>query len=260
MWNDGRDLLWSHIITIAQDEAANGLKLIPKLTFEHVNLNPYSVMNVRLATQVLSSSVANILFDYYPRQTHATAKLCQNMNKFFDCLNVRNQTEGQTSRNSNLLPYRFSNDPRFDWLQNDFLGYLRSWKDSVEGRAGNFEASDRVRMFLSHQTYEGLIITVNAVIECTKFLLDSGMPFVLTEKFNQDVLEEYFGRHRSMGRRSDNPSLQQFGYQTNTIRIQRSIAPVTGNTRGRVKEKRHVSWNSVDDTPLPKKPQGGVLY
>ena len=100
MWNDGRDLLWSHIITIAQDEAANGLKLIPKLTFEHVNLNPYSVMNVRLATQVLSSSVANILFDYYPRQTHATAKLCQNMNKFFDFLNVRNQTEGQTSRNS----------------------------------------------------------------------------------------------------------------------------------------------------------------
>ena len=37
------------------------------------------------------------------------------------------------------------------------------------------------------------------------------MSFVLTERFNQDVLEEYFGRHRSIGRRNDNPDLYNFG-------------------------------------------------
>jgi len=75
-------------------------------------------------------------------------------------------------------------------------------------------------MFLSAQTYEGLKITVYSVIEATKFLLQNGMQYVLTEKFNQDCLEEHFGRQRSLGRRSDNPSLYQFGYNENTLRMQ----------------------------------------
>jgi len=33
-------------------------------------------------------------------------------------------------------------------------------------------------------------------------------------------LEEHFGRQRSLGRRSDNPSLYQFGYNENTLRMQ----------------------------------------
>ena len=66
-------------------------------------------------------------------------------------------------------------------------------------------------MFLSHQTYEGLQITAKSTIELTRFLLESKMPFVLTEKFNSDVVEEYFGRQRSLGRRSDNPTIFQLG-------------------------------------------------
>ncbi len=79
------------------------------------------------------------------------------------------------------------------------------------------------------------------------------MEFVLTEKFNQDVVEENFGRQRSFGRRNDNPSLYQFGYNANTIRMQRSIAPVTGNTKGKQKQKRRVSWYTVDEQPLKKR-------
>lgn len=48
-------------------------------------------------------------------------------------------------------------------------------------------------MFLSWQTYEGLKITVNSVIEATKFLLQEGMDFVLTERFCQDPEEEFLG-------------------------------------------------------------------
>ena len=103
------------------------------------------------------------------------------------------------------------------------------------------------------QTYEGLQITALSTIEAVRFLLNKGMPFVLTERFNQDVLEEHFGRHRGIGYRIDNPDLHQFGYNSNTFRVQRSIAPVTGNTRGGHKQKRHVSWSIVDDTPLPKR-------
>ena len=62
-------------------------------------------------------------------------------------------------------------------------------------------------MFLSWQTYEGLKITVNSVIEATKFLLQEGMDFVLTERFCQDPAEEYFGKQRKLGRRNDNPDI-----------------------------------------------------
>ena len=53
-------------------------------------------------------------------------------------------------------------------------------------------------MLLSHLAYEGITIIVNSVFGATQYLLQSGMPFVLTEKFSQDVLEEYFGRHTAM--------------------------------------------------------------
>ena len=54
MWNSGKDILWSHISRIAHDESNRCLKLITKITDEHVRLTPYSKMNVSLATQVLS--------------------------------------------------------------------------------------------------------------------------------------------------------------------------------------------------------------
>lgn len=254
MWNDGKDILWSHISKVAFDESMHGLKLIPKISEEHVRLTPYSRMNVRLAVQVLSESVSNILYEYYP-DAHGTAELCLYMDKFFDCLNVRNRKEeGEHKRKEFLLAYENHDDKRFTWLLGKFLPYLKKWKESIESREGNFLKKDKSNMFISHQTYEGLLITVYSVIEVVRYLLKvPGVEFVLTERFNQDVLEENFGRHRCIGRRNENPSLFQFGYDSNTTRMQRSIAPVTGNTKGGHKQKRHVSWSIVDDAPLSKK-------
>jgi len=217
MWNNGKEILWSHIITIVNDDLNRGLKLLPKLTLQHINLTPYSVMTVSLATQVLSLNVANVIKNYYPPNMHATAEFCYFMDCFFDCLNVRNQGECIRDR-KDLLPYRSVYDQRFYWLKHTFLGYLKTWKQSCIQREGNFTKSAQDKMFLTWQTYEGLVMTVYSVIEATTFLLKSGMPFVLTEKFNQDVVEKYFGRHRCLGRRNDNPTIQQFGYNSNMLR------------------------------------------
>ena len=54
---------------------------------------------------------------------------------------------------------------------------------------------------------------------------------MLTERFCQDPLENYFGRQRSMGRRRDNPNLRTFGYQDNTIRTSKVFRPISGNSR-----------------------------
>ena len=94
-------------------------------------------------------------------------------------------------------------------------------------------------MFLSWQTYEGFKIAVYSAIEATRFLLSEGMDYVLTERFCQDPVEEYFGNQRKLGRRNDNPDVYSFGYHDNTIRIQRTISCDSGNTRGR-KDKRRI--------------------
>ena len=137
----------------------------------------------------------------------------------------------------------------------EFLEYLRSWKESTENRPGNYSQNARARRVLSWQTYEGFQLTVQSTIESTKFLLQEGMDYVLTERFCQDPVEEFFGKQRQLGRRSDNSDINQFGYNSNTIRTERSISCQSGNTRGRKDRKR--SWVHATDDKLPcqKKPK-----
>ena len=73
-------------------------------------------------------------------------------------------------------------------------------------------------MFILSQTLEGLEITVYSAIELLKFLIVHKDSYVLTERFCQDPLENYFGKKRSSGAYKNNPALYDFGYNDNTIR------------------------------------------
>ena len=103
-------------------------------------------------------------------------------------------------------------------------------------------------MFISWQTYEGLQITVHSFKEVCKFLLQNGVKYVLSERFCQDDLENYFGRQRTIGHRHDNPTVRDVGYNDNLIKTQFSVRPIAGNVHG----PSH-NFNSIDDTPLPKR-------
>ena len=80
--------------------------------------------------------LAIILINYYPDAAHATAEFCKFLDIFFDCLNVRNQYEGNTKKV--IFPYREIDDARYIWFENEFLLYLDNWKESTENRPGNF--------------------------------------------------------------------------------------------------------------------------
>jgi hypothetical protein len=198
---------------------------------------------VKLATQVLSTSVAIALEESGDADVLTTAKFRKMMNDFFDCTNVRSMTEHVSKRNQFIKPYTSQDDERFSWLKDVFLGYLDSWKDSTMARDGEYAANDRGKMFLSTQTSEGLKISIYSHIEAIQFLLAQGFQYVLSERFMQDVVEDYFGHQRAKGGWSDNPTAQQFGYNDLTIAAQRDIAPVVrGNVGGRYgKEKKEQS-------------------
>ena len=67
-------LIWNHINAIFLEDQECGLQLLPKITYEHVYLTPYSVMNVRLAAQVLSTTVSKVLSNYGPADAAGTAE------------------------------------------------------------------------------------------------------------------------------------------------------------------------------------------
>ncbi|PFX11571.1 uncharacterized protein LOC111319534 [Stylophora pistillata] len=170
------------------------------------------------------------------------------VDRFFDCLTVKSRIEQIRERKPFLAPYTSLQDERFVFLMK-FLEYLNSWKTSTENKPGNYTQNARAKMFLSWQSHEGFEITVHSAIECTKFLLQEGMEFILRERFCQDPVEQYVGDQRKLGRHCDNPDIHQFGYNANTIQIQRSVSCQSGNTRGR--KDKHRQWEQVTNDNLP---------
>eukprot|EP00795_Rhopilema_esculentum_P006570 gene6570-12106_t len=152
-----------------------------------------------------------------------------------------------------LKPYTSVDDERFKFMKEEFLKYLADWKDVIENRKGNFKSADRKKMFLTKATYEGLQTTAHALIECVQYLLQNGFKYVLTNKLSQDPLEDHFGQHRGLGRRSCNPTIHALGHQENKLRVQRSIATsITpkGNTKGSKRPKEGIT---ITTSPLKRR-------
>ena len=71
---------------------------------------------------------------------------------------------------------------------------------------------------------------------------------MLSETFCQDDVENYFGRQRTIGRRTDNLNVKDTGYPGNTIKSQFSVETVERNVLSGTS-----IWNFIDDSPLQKK-------
>ena len=78
-------------------------------------------MNLRLAAQVLSTSVSIAVKSFGPPEATVTAKYCEMFDKFFDCFNVRNTKEYITKQKPFLKPYTSVDDERFQWLMETFV-------------------------------------------------------------------------------------------------------------------------------------------
>ena len=103
-------------------------------------------------------------------------------------------------------------------------------------------------MFILWQSYEQLQVRVLLFREICKFLLEPGVPYILSERCSQDDVENYFCIQRAIGRRLDNSTARDFGYNDNTIKLQYSVRPIAGNVREATSR-----INGVFTEPLPKK-------
>lgn len=113
----GKTIAWDHLKWLynADTSQGAGLRLLPKLKLEHINLTPFSKMRVDLAAQVssymhmnaayhvlyilkvLSESVSKALVLVCGDEVMETAHLAEMMDKFLDALNVHNFSHGVKS-------------------------------------------------------------------------------------------------------------------------------------------------------------------
>ena len=82
----------NHISDMILEGQVCGLQPLRKIIYEHAYLTPYSVMNVRLAAQVLSTTVSKVLSNYGPADAAGTAEFCLMFDKFFDNMNISSTT------------------------------------------------------------------------------------------------------------------------------------------------------------------------
>lgn len=90
--NNDMWITWLQLLDAFENDTiesnASGLRLLHKLTADHLLLNPYLQMRVYLAAQVFSNIVTNAITIQGKRGTEETAKFVTNMNEFFECLNA----------------------------------------------------------------------------------------------------------------------------------------------------------------------------
>ena len=89
MWNGGMFLLSNHVAEIFYEDQECGFYILPKLCIDHFKLTPYSIMNVKLATQKLRSTVSKVPLKCGPPEAAGTAKCCFLIDMFFDIMVIR---------------------------------------------------------------------------------------------------------------------------------------------------------------------------
>lgn len=253
MWCRGKTIAWDHLKWLynADTSQGAGLRLLPKLKLEHVNLTPFSKMRVDLAAQVLSESVSKALVLVCGDEAMETAHLAEMMDKFFDALNVHNFSHGVKSLKGFQLPYTSGEDHRLKWLESDFLKYLEDWRLSVMERK-QFTKTQKNQMLLSHETQYGLTMTSKAFIELVRYVFSiPSVDSFLSQRICQDPLERFFGLQRQRGGVHENPNVVEFTTNTQALRVVNSFchAPSRGNCRGGTVEQPDESLAR----PLPKR-------
>ena len=251
LWNE-ETISWQDVRQLFEDYCTGPYRLCSKLTPDHVYLTSFSVMKVNLAAQIMSSTVANALEEKSGPHVWATVKFIRMVNKWFDILNSRNLLEAQRKRNPDIAPISSVDDPRLNWLMEEFLPYFSEWEREVDTFYPHLPKSERAAKQLSHQTLTGLKLTTKSIVACTKFLLNQGAQFIMTDHFNQDPLERHFSHYRQKGGANENPSVFEVCHLINQVRAvsTQAVAPRHGNVRGNLLVQ-------LDHAPLPRRKRPG---
>ena len=209
----GNDVVsFDHISALFDLEEASVLRFVPKLTRSHIELNAFKRMNVKLATQVLSHSVASAIRTYIAlnkmsTDAHATADFVEKINRIFDIMN----SNKVIMRNRWKRALTLKATDQFAELK-AFCEWANQWQFRSK------KNSKIVKKTLPFK--DGLMMTCNALHEvCMNLLAKHNFRFVLTSRFNQDIVENWFSCIRGKGRNNDSRTTVEYESASKNIAV-----------------------------------------
>ena len=188
-------------------EKQSDLKVAFKLTSFHIDLQGSERQRVRPAAQLLSHTTATAMMwgkspsdeDY--QETVSKAYAVQLVNDWFDVMNSRCVSD---FRNKLKVPLGRNIDDQMDVLNRmeEFLGKLQLIKKS------------------NVQFIKGIIASIKSTRALYEELVINGpFDFIMTTRFNQDCLENFFSRIRAIGGANEHPGVVDILKRIKTLLI-----------------------------------------
>lgn len=214
--SDNGPIQFKYVKELHKIQEEEGLRLANKLCGAHVNFFNKK-MSVKLAAQVLSSSVADAI-DFMRQSgnslfagSEATVEYIRILDRIFDLMNCKDPF-GKGFKSA----LRLENKDVWMNVLKETKAYLLTLK--VNGK--NILEHRRKTPVL------GFIVNITSFENLAMDLLQSDeFKYFLTYKCSQDHLEMYFSCVRARGGANDNPSAMQFRYIVRKLLYKNSIKP-----------------------------------
>ena len=188
------EVRWQYIVDFYNRDKTMSIRMAPKLTDRHIILPPFSAMHVNLAAQTLSHSVAagiNTLctLNYLPDDASVTAEFIETFDQLFNTFNSASRKSSHKYKhafrdNSGHIPFLNS------CLQ--FLSKVKTMENAI------------VPCLIGWQ------ISIKSLLALWKNLQRKGFKYFLTNRLNQDCIENLFSIIRGSGGHRDNLNCEQF--------------------------------------------------
>lgn len=195
--NDG-DTSKCYVEAMYNIDKTRQFRLAPKLSDEHLFPNKFQKINVKLASEIFSHSVAVAMhiymeFEQISTKGKATANFIDNMSKLFTILNSHNLED-------DVYAFRGTES------QIDFLNKMKSMLLALKVTNSNNQNVTGKLKFIY-----GWSITISSTLKLWEVLHGKGYNYLLTRNLSHDCLESYFGQIRKTRENSGKPTAVQFG-------------------------------------------------
>ena len=154
-------------------------------------LSCYSKMAVKFAASVLNETKGKTLQTFGTTEPSEKAKYWQMLDQVFDCLNVRSLEKKIKRKISRIWNHILIKLPKNSpgWQISSFHILIHGKKILKASQVISRKMSDLKYL----QTFHGIQIAVRSTVKAAKGFLQNGCICILTERFCQDPVEEYFG-------------------------------------------------------------------
>ena len=207
---DGGSIQWSFFQQLCLLQDAEGFTLGNNFSAQHLQFEKHK-MNVRLAAQTLSSSVADAIEFLYVsmklpqfKNSQATVNFIRIIDRAFDILNSRGPM-GKGYKQPLRQQYRAT----WESMLTDTVDYLLSLVTITDGQKKLLSTHNRKTFVI------GFVVAIKSILEMSHEMFtlpENPFHYILTYKFSQDHLELLFSCVRAKGGWNNNPNSLQFKY------------------------------------------------